>query len=259
MSKNDLTDELLAKINASDSGITAEVQEQLEKIEKNLTEKADKTELFSRNYEDLNNKPTIPTTLSELENNTGFITKAVDDLVNYYQKSAVYTQEEVNSLISSIPKFNIKVVDELPQQEISAATIYLLRASKQRNNVFIEYIYVDGVWEKLGEQNIDLTGYATEKWVREQGYLTEHQDISGKADISYVDERFDSLELPETDLIILLIVKLKVIINLLQKAALTNLLKCMKLTVVSLFSILLTLTFWMKTTLKYFFQNLKTV
>lgn len=200
LSKNDLTDELLAKINASDSGITTEVQEQLERIEKNLTEKADKTELFSRNYEDLNNKPTIPTTLSELENNTGFITKAVDDLVNYYQKSVVYTQEEVNSLISSIPKFDIKVVDELPQQEISAATIYLLRASQQRNNVFIEYIYVDGVWEKLGEQNIDLTGYATEEWVREQGYLTEHQDISGKADISYVDERFDSLELPETDL-----------------------------------------------------------
>ena len=88
----------------------------------------------------------------------------------------------------------------MPQQEISAATIYLLRASTQRNNVFIEYIYVDGVWEKLGEQNIDLTGYATEEWVREQGYLTEHQDISDKADISYVDERFDSLELPETDL-----------------------------------------------------------
>ena len=27
-----------------------------------------------------------------------------------------------------------------------------------------------------------LDGYATEEWVREQGYLTEHQDISGKAD-----------------------------------------------------------------------------
>ena len=88
----------------------------------------------------------------------------------------------------------------MPQQEISATTIYLLRTSKQRNNAFVEYIYVDDVWEKLGEQNIDLTGYATEDWVKEQRYLTEHQDISGKADISYVDERFDSLELPETDL-----------------------------------------------------------
>ena len=27
----------------------------------------------------------------------------------------------------------------------------------------------------------DLTGYATETWVGNQGYLTQHQDISGKA------------------------------------------------------------------------------
>lgn len=28
-----------------------------------------------------------------------------------------------------------------------------------------------------------LTGYATEAWVQQQGYLTQHQDISGKADV----------------------------------------------------------------------------
>ncbi len=28
----------------------------------------------------------------------------------------------------------------------------------------------------------DLDGYATEQWVEDKGYLTEHQDISGKAD-----------------------------------------------------------------------------
>ena len=29
-----------------------------------------------------------------------------------------------------------------------------------------------------------LSGYATEQWVQNQNYLTEHQDISGKADIA---------------------------------------------------------------------------
>lgn len=33
-------------------------------------------------------------------------------------------------------------------------------------------------------QNVDLTGYATEQWVKDQKYLTEHQDISGKLDAS---------------------------------------------------------------------------
>ena len=34
----------------------------------------------------------------------------------------------------------------------------------------------------------DLTGYATEKWVEDKGYLTEHQDISGKVDVSDFEE-----------------------------------------------------------------------
>lgn len=32
------------------------------------------------------------------------------------------------------------------------------------------------------QQHQSLAGYATELWVQQQGYLTQHQDISGKAD-----------------------------------------------------------------------------
>lgn len=35
---------------------------------------------------------------------------------------------------------------------------------------------------------VDLTGYATEKWVEDKGYLTEHQDISGKVNVSDFEE-----------------------------------------------------------------------
>ena len=34
----------------------------------------------------------------------------------------------------------------------------------------------------------DLTGYATEQWVENKGYLTEHQDISGKVDVTDFEE-----------------------------------------------------------------------
>ena len=42
---------------------------------------------FSGDYDDLTNKPTIPTQTSQLTNNSGFITKDVDDLT-YYTKSS---------------------------------------------------------------------------------------------------------------------------------------------------------------------------
>lgn len=35
---------------------------------------------------------------------------------------------------------------------------------------------------------VDMTGYATEQWVENKGYLTEHQDISGKVDIADFEE-----------------------------------------------------------------------
>ena len=46
-----------------------------------------------------------------------------------------------------------------------------------------------GATEEWVDDEIDLklTGYATEEWVLDKHYLTEHQDISGKADKGYVD------------------------------------------------------------------------
>lgn len=45
-------------------------------------------------------------------------------------------------------------------------------------------IIKDGVI--YGQEN--LTGYATEQWVENKGYLTEHQDISGKVDVTDFEE-----------------------------------------------------------------------
>ena len=94
-----------------------------------------------------------------------FITKSVNDLINYYTKSETYTKTEVNRLVSEIPKFAIVVVDELPTTEISTTTIYLLRTGDEEDNLFTEYIYVEGEWEKLGEQRIDLSDYYTKEEV----------------------------------------------------------------------------------------------
>ncbi len=77
------------------------------------------------------------------------------DLANYY------TATQVDQKISTIPKFGIKVVTALPGTEISATTVYLVKSGAESQNLYTEYIYANGAWEKLGEQKVDLTNYVT--------------------------------------------------------------------------------------------------
>ncbi len=106
----------------------------------------------------------LPTKLSQLTNDTGFITKAVSDLEKYYQKTETYSREEVDRLTSAIPKFSIKVVSALPVSGIDESTIYLLSGGNG-SDLYTEYLRVNGKWEILGAQQVNLTGYATEEWV----------------------------------------------------------------------------------------------
>ncbi len=77
------------------------------------------------------------------------------DLANYYNKT------QVDGMISTIPKFAIQPVDSLPTSDISTTTVYLVKSGEDEQNLYTEYIYVDGKWEKLGTQTVDLTGYYT--------------------------------------------------------------------------------------------------
>lgn len=106
----------------------------------------------------------IPAKTSDITNDSGFITRLVADLANYYPKSQTYTQSEVNALVSAIPKFTISVVVSLPTSDISETTVYLVKSGTD-SDLYTEYIHVNGAWEILGSQKVDLTGYATETWV----------------------------------------------------------------------------------------------
>lgn len=93
------------------------------------------------------------------------VTKAVNDLANYYTKSEVYTKTEVNNIAQA----RFAVVAELPTQDIQTNVIYLVpKSTAQTNNKYDEYIYalqstnpdVYG-WEKIGDTEIDLSDYVT--------------------------------------------------------------------------------------------------
>ena len=75
------------------------------------------------------------------------------DLSNYYNK------QEVDNLVDTIPKFDIKVVQTLPSSNISPTTIYLVPSQSEPSDVYKEYIYVNNNWELLGIQKVDLSNY----------------------------------------------------------------------------------------------------
>lgn len=93
----------------------------------------------------------------------GLVSNTTSNLTNYYLKSEIYTKEEVASLISAIPKFEIKVVTSLPTVNISLTTVYLVKDTTEGGGLYTEYIYVNGAWEELGNQSLDLSGYVTDE------------------------------------------------------------------------------------------------
>lgn len=126
---------------------------------------------------------TVPTKVGDLTNDSGFITKAVNDLTNYYKKSETYTKTEVDNLVDVIPKFSIAVVNALPTESIQNTTIYLVQSGNNTSNLYTEYIYVNNAWEILGAQEVDLSGY-----VRKSDIATQSADgLMSKEDKQALD------------------------------------------------------------------------
>lgn len=104
----------------------------------------------------------IPTALSDLTNDEGFITQTVNNLANYYLKTETYTKAEVDNLIGQIATIDIQVVQTLPTEDISTSTIYLVpKSSAGTQDIYDEYIYTNNAWEKIGSTAVDLTNYWT--------------------------------------------------------------------------------------------------
>lgn len=125
LSTNDLTNELLTKINnAGDSS-------------------------FSGNYNDLANKPDLTVYAEKTQVATDIATATNDMATKTYvaQQLANINKKQIVTSISEMTDPN---------------TIYLLANSGTGNNVYDEYILVNEIAEKVGTTEIDLTGYIKE-------------------------------------------------------------------------------------------------
>lgn len=99
----------------------------------------------------------------------------VTNLINYYDRSQVYTKTEVRELIGAIESMTMEVVNALPSSDISTTTIYLLKQSGSNN--YDQYVYINNEWVKIGTTAIDLSGYVSsaQLQVAIADFLTEAQ------------------------------------------------------------------------------------
>ena len=116
----------------------------------------------------------VPTQVSELTNDAGYLTTETDPTVPAWAKAAQkpsYTAAEVGAptvaemntaigtAIGQINSFDMAVVQELPTQDISTHTIYLVPKTGETNDVYDEYVYINDNWEMVGNTQIDLSNY----------------------------------------------------------------------------------------------------
>lgn len=151
-------------------------------------DQGDKGDPGTTDYNQLDNKPTK---LSDFENDSSFITNVADDLVNYYKKTETYNQTEIDNKISTIPKFSIEVVSQLPTEDISDTTVYLIPSLSEQIDMYKEYIYVNNRWELLGIQKVDLSNYYNKTEV--DSLLSNKADNSTLTNSYYNKTTVDSL------------------------------------------------------------------
>lgn len=104
---------------------------------------------------------------------SGFITRTVNDLANYYLKSETYTKEEVAALISAIRQFHYEVYAALPATG-EGNVLYLIGPTGSGSDKYEEYVYANNGWVKIGDTSIDLSGYVTIEALDQalSGYVT---------------------------------------------------------------------------------------
>ena len=169
------------EINATNDEL-AKTNEALETTNNNLelTNQAIQTEASTRASEDTKLQSNIDaeasaraTVVNELRNlitalqTAGYITKEVSNLINYYKKDETYSKAEIDKLYEVLAGLGIEfeVVQTLPTTG-NNKTIYLLPAKdSQEQDIYDEYIYINGKRERIGSTAVNLANYYTKSQI----------------------------------------------------------------------------------------------
>lgn len=104
----------------------------------------------------------VPSKVSDLANDSGFISNTVSNLTNYYSKNETYTKSQVDNMVAGLKPFTYQTVQTLPTA--SASTMYIIylvpSAQSMDRNIRDEFITIqDGntyKWEQIGSTAIEV-------------------------------------------------------------------------------------------------------
>lgn len=95
----------------------------------------------------------LPQKVSDLQNDSGFVTNLVNDLVNYY------TSEQIDAKLSNLGDLKLKVVDALPEADKAEENVLYMLTTDYK--VYAQYFWDENGWHLVGVENADLTDYYT--------------------------------------------------------------------------------------------------
>ena len=97
-----------------------------------------------------------------LETQDGVLAGEIDALET--SLTNVYTKTETNSAIAAaiaaVDHLSREIVEALPENAHENVIYMVLRGGGTGQDVYNEYMYINGAWEIIGDTSVDLTGYA---------------------------------------------------------------------------------------------------
>lgn len=97
-----------------------------------------------------------------LETQDGVLTGKIDTLET--SLSNVYTKTDTDSAIAAaiaaVDHLSREIVQTLPENASENVIYMVLRGDGTGQDVYNEYMYINGAWEIIGDTSVDLTGYA---------------------------------------------------------------------------------------------------
>ena len=134
-----------------------------------------------------------------LEAQDGVLAGEIDALET--SLSNVYTQQQTDNAIATaiaaVDHLSREIVEALPENANENVIYMVLRGDGTGQDVYNEYMYINGAWEIIGDTSVDLTGYAKKEdilvksvsldfTVTEAGQLTLKADAKPEIDGSNI-------------------------------------------------------------------------
>lgn len=76
--------------------------------------------------------------------------------------NTAFVHQAVNDALGDITQFKKEVVDSLPETGEENVFYYAPADDPEEGNVYDEWVYENGAWERIGSTKMDLTGYLKE-------------------------------------------------------------------------------------------------